>query len=485
MRRQGLWFSPPASSTGRRRTNIREMTSLAWRPWKRRARVETVEQRRARITSQACLLAVLLLGAIVVGLHVRDDGRLSPIDETQHIDYLVKAAHFQIPRLGELDGAVARQEAACRGIELAQLPLPSCADATTAPNQAFPELGIDTSGDDPPLYYVTTGVTAEAMKTVLHLGSVATAARLLGFAWLAAGIVLFWLAMGELGVATAVRTGVSALMVTTPVMVHTSVTVTSDTVLFVGGAAALYAVLRWERRAMPGWALLVIGALCGFAKVSCLLAVAAVSVYLLLRWLRTRRGEATSVRSGRELVTMALAIAVSGLVVAVAWQLVVRARTIPGVPTSGVSAIHYVDSLNLGRVVGQAAALLSPVQNPPLLAPLDDASTVGFIWFLNALLIAAALGGAAFFAAGSRRESLAGTAAILMAASGSLYVVFVFVVSHQSVAIPGRYGLALLPFAAVALAAALHKTSVRRAVETFAGLAVVYTLIHLVTFHPG
>lgn len=439
--------------------------------------------RQRRRASSLCLVAVLLLAVVVVGLHVRDDGRLSPVDETQHVDYLDRARHLQIPRLGEFDGAVARHEVACRGVEANFTP-PPCAQAATAPNSAFPEDALDTAAADPPLYYAVTGIAARVVQAGLHLGSLVTAARLLGAAWLAAALIVLWLAMGEFGVGLVARTAVAVLMVTTPTVILSSATVTSDATVMLAGAASLYAVVRWERGAAPAWVVLVIAALCPFAKVTALAAVGATSVYLLVRWLRARRDTATSTRTPRGLIAMAVAGPVAGLAVAVAWQFIVVARTIPGVPTSGSIVYLYAAHLTVSQVFSQVAATLSPLQNPTILAPLHGPVTVAIAALVNALVVAAAFGGAAFAAAGSRLEALAGSAAALMLVSGPLLAVFIYVGEHAAFDIPARYGLALVPFGAVALAAALHRAPARFAVVAFAAAVALFTVVTLAAFHP-
>jgi hypothetical protein len=360
-----------------------------------------------------------------------------------------------------------------------------CARAATAANTEFPENAIDTAAPDPPFYYATTGVVAQAVQAVFHIRSVVTAARLLGFAWLAAAVILLWLAMGELEIGLAARTAVSTLLVTTPVVVLSSATVTSDATLLLGGGAALYALLRWERRALPGWVVLVIAALCGFSKVPCLLAAAGLSVYLFIRWIRTRNATTLSMRTPSQLLKMALAAPAAALGIALLWQLVVVARAIPGAPTSGSFVNLYADHLSAGQVLVQATALLSPIHSPPILAPLLDTRTIAIIAGFNALIIAATLGGTALATAGSRLEALAGSASILMVASGPLFAVFIYLDAHEAFGIPARYGLSLMPFAAAALAAGLTKVSVRLPVCAFAIAAALFTVVHLAQYHAA
>jgi hypothetical protein len=85
--------------------------------------------------------------------------------------------------------------------------------------------------------------------------------------------------------------------------------------------------------------------------------------------------------------------------------------------------------------------------------------------------------------AGSRLEALAGSASILMVASGPLFAVFIYLDAHEAFGIPARYGLSLMPFAAAALAAGLTKVSVRLPVCAFAIAAALFTVVHLAQYH--
>jgi hypothetical protein len=110
---------------------------------------------------------------------------------------------------------------------------------------------------------------------------------------------------------------------------------------------------------------------------------------------------------------------------------------------------------------------------------------VAIVAIFNLLIIAAALGGTAASAAGSHLEAIAGSASILMVAAGILFILFVYFDSHLAIDVPPRYGLSLLAFAAVALAAVLTKASVRLGVCAFAIAAALSTVVHLAQYHSA
>jgi hypothetical protein len=436
---------------------------------------------RRTVTVEAiCLLLVILVGGVIVGLHVRDDHRLSPIDELQHVDYMVKAGALHIPRKGERDGPIARHEAACRGIEAPYRP-PPCAGAESAPDSAFPENADDTASFDPPLYYVTSGLAARAVHAALHLDSYVTAGRLVGIAWLAVTMVALWFLLIEMCVGLLARTAVGLLLVSTPLAVHTYSTVTSDAALLLAGAAALLVVLRWERRVWPAWPVVAIASLCALTKVSALLAVGVAVVYLLVRAVHAD-GKGQGTRPRWQLLAMAAAAAAVTVVTWVVWLWIVDKRAVPGAPIAPSAAVFHATRLGLDKVAAQVGAFLSPLTAPPILAPLVSVFTDSILTVLNALVIAGTFGGAALGGARSRLEALGTSTAALMLVGGPAYVVAIYVSDHQVLpGLPHRYGMALLPAAMACLGALLVKVWMRWAVALFATVAVLYTIGHLAT----
>jgi hypothetical protein len=437
-------------------------------------------RRRALAAEAMCLLLVVIVGGVAVGLHLRDDRKLSPIDEVQHVDYMVKAGTLHLPRNGEKDGLIARHEAACRGIEAPYTP-PPCASAGSAPDTAFPEDAFDTASSDPPLYYVVTGLAARALHAVAHLDSYVTAGRLLGIAWLASAMVVLWFMLVEMGAGLVVRTAVGVLLVSTPAVVHAHATVTSDATLLLAGAAALLTVLRWERRAGPGWLVIAVALLCALAKVPALLAVGVASLYLLVRAVRRDSG-AGDARPRTQLVGMAVGSTAVSVLTTLVWFWITHRRAVPGAPTPPSTALFHATRLQLDQVVRQVGAFLSPVSHPPLLAPLLSVFTVAIIDVLNALVLAGSFGAAAFAGARSRVEALAISTTALMLIGGPALVVAIYASDHSVLPdIPARYGLALLPAAMACLAALLAKAWARWAAATFAAVAALYTVGHLAT----
>lgn len=439
-------------------------------------------RRRGRAANIAGLLLVILVGTAVVGLHIRDDVRLSPIDETQHVDYLAKAAEFHIPRVEETDGPVAREEVSCRGIETSAYEAPTCASWSSAPITAYPEDGVDTAAVDPPLYYTVTGLAARAVKAVLHLQSLVTAARLLGIAWLIAALVLLWLAMAEMGIPALARTAAGLLLVTTPVVIHSQATVTNDGILLFCGAAALSATLLWESRRLNGALLLVVAVICALAKVTALVAVGVTALYLLVRAARASAEALPGARRRVELVVMAVATVAAAIGVTLVWLAITHLRRVPGAPLAPSEAAFRATHLTLTDLALQWGAFLTPLNGPPILAPLRSVYVLSLLAVVNAIVLAGTLGAAALATARSRLEAVGAATAALMLVGGPALVLAIYAADHSILPnIPHRYGLALMPAAALCVGAAFAKVWLRRLMGLFAAGAAVFTLVHLAT----
>ena len=113
-----------------------------------------------------------------------------------------------------------------------------------------------------------------------------------------------------------------------------------------------------------------------------------------------------------------------------------------------------VSHLTWASLSDSVPRLVSPVRYPdaPLFVMTDTA--ILLVALLNGLLIIAAVGVAWF---GSRRPvagRLALGTAVAMVLGAPAYLVMLFLTLHQSIWIPGRYGLSLLPAAAAVLAVA-------------------------------
>ncbi|MFK8025827.1 MAG: hypothetical protein AB8G26_17860, partial [Ilumatobacter sp.] len=157
----------------------------------------------ARIDWIACGVIVLAT-VVLVGLHIRTYTTLSPTDELQHLDYVIKAGEFDPPNRNEFVGQEALAEAACRSVDVFGYIGPQCGLEVHDPEN-FQERGVNTAASQFPPYYTVTGLLSRALTDTGILESSVTAARLVGALWTGAAGCVMWYLMSLFGIARSRR----------------------------------------------------------------------------------------------------------------------------------------------------------------------------------------------------------------------------------------------------------------------------------------
>jgi hypothetical protein len=420
------------------------------------------------------LATVLAIGACLVVLHVVAYTQLSPIDELQHVDYLIKASHGQLLRRGDVLGREALREAACRGILLAERGVPDCRTVAELPPTVKEQQGVNSEEIQPPAYYFLTGVVARVVRWALPLSSIVTAARLVGILWLGAGVAMLWAVLRRLGVPTLPRWGAATLVASAPVVLHATACVNNDATALVAGAGVLLAAVAWER-GEAHWAVVAVAAFMAVAfKPTNVVGVGAAALYLVLRgFLGPDRAPRRASAMAGGLVGAAL---LASLVVLVIHDTTAKAGALANPNT----VTFHVDTITVDQVITAIPSGVTPVQDP-LLAPfLAVAPVKVLILASNWLLLACGLGLGLTAATGSRSEALAVGAIVACAVAGPAFVLVNYFSVHTFVAIPTRYSLSALPALAAALGLALRKPWAQWAVCAFAALSAAVTAMAII-----
>ncbi|HLG00238.1 MAG TPA: hypothetical protein VI916_07195 [Acidimicrobiia bacterium] len=451
------------------------------------------ERLRLRRVSWPAIL-ILAGSAMVVGLHVRAYTTTSSIDELSHIDTLIKASEFDFVQDNERVGQRAMREEACRGIDRGD-PLPRCDTTSFEPN-FFREYGVNVTAGRVPLYHLVTGLPARLAAATLGFSSIVTAARLLGFVWLAGGLFVTWLLMKELGVGPRPRAVALGLLATTPVVLHASAIVNADAALLLAGASVTYVVLLWERNAVSPWLAASVVVVALLAEPTTLLGVGLASIYLLVRSLGSSQAEENEAGDRETPVAKArlryagLGLAAVGVLLAVGFPATYRAligdatvETHPVTPAES-AAQHHAEEISYGGVSGdkifaEVTGLMTPViraHTPPFLRGAGaDVLVAATHWVLIGALFAAL----AFEKRGGRAEAIALATLVVLLVAGPAHAALN---ARRDVffAIPTRFGLPLLPSMFALYAHSLRKPRVLAvaAAGTLAG--VTYILFRLV-----
>jgi len=402
----------------------------------------------------------------IVSYQVVHSRSLSPVDEFTYVDSLAKVhtGHFVIGR-GEQLGLYVSNAIACRGILPFVAPRPTVCDSHSG--YLYP--ARNTADIDPPTYYAMTDVGARALMAVGVTRDLVNAGRLVGIFWGGAGLAaVFWLCL-LLGASRTSSALVCAVALATAGSWNPWSQVTPHASDVLIGALVSIAVLLWARRRAPGWLLLMVGAVPVMFKASNVTVIAAVLVFLLALALWPGFGTAADqrrLRSRRELL-LGAAMIVAGLAVATVGWLLVRDHyslsTVNDFPEFNTPAFRVQWLLDSLGAFAQSFQSLSTTGLAPILV----------IWMFGSVV----------HQLSDRSDSLEirslSFAGLTVAIFGAwLYVVSNYVLLHQSVVIPARYGTTLMP-----VLLALTARNIRSRVAQLA--ALVYVILMMVNaFHP-
>jgi hypothetical protein len=417
----------------------------------------------------AVLAALLLFGAVIQIGHVARYRLVSPIDELQHLDYLVRAPRLDIPGSGDLVGQEAARSETCSRIDspfdaAVVACVPNDRDVDVSKLQ---EQGYNTAFIHPPTYYFVDGVIARAIDAVVPGDQgVLTTGRLAGVVWTLAAIALLWLLMQELDAGLLATSIVVVVLVTAPTVMHGASTVNPDGTSLAMGAGMLWAALRWERRRSGIWLVALFAALSVGTKVTNLVGVGVALAYLgwpLARTLPARwRARAEDGLLDPEAKQRLLAVVVptaAVLVVAAVWRVTQGALQI--IPPSQVPMITpvLVDRFPLVEFGSSWHATFSPLQNPWYAPFLRTRMVIFMAGVGDLVVIAGAFAGAVLADRGSRERRIAVIALLTAVACGPALVLFNYFLQGIYTPIPPRYGLSLLPAMAAASVPALRRRS--------------------------
>ena len=464
----------------------------------------------SRLRSAICVAALMALALGLVLGHIHSYTEVSPVDELQHLDYLIRAGDGHLVGLGDLSSQKSLRLETCHRLDAEfDAKVPSCVtDATIQLDPTtFQESGYNTAAIHPPTYYAIDGLLARAIAATLPVtDDPLTNGRAAGAVWLMAAVGALWLLLRELGANRTLASALIAITISTPTVLLAAATINTDGTSLLCGSLLVWAVVRWERGRLPLWIVLAATALCAGTKVTNLIGVAVVVLYLLLRcnWSSIRSvaistsslsstSSSTSTSGGslkdgllpragvilrlrafcgsnrRRLLpvlwTSAVAVVVSGV-----WQVVAQSiATVPGADIP-MTQRYTVTSFPMSQFIGSWRQTFDPLFGPylpPFLRTDLVILTSGLAAVLLVLLVIVAM---VRSPKGSRQRALACASLGAAAIAGPAIVLFNYGFQSVYVDIPFRYALVAVP-ALVASAAAVLRG--RWATVLTAGFAVV------------
>lgn len=418
---------------------------------------------------QVALVAVgfAVLSILITSLALFNAPRFSLLDESTHLDYTWRAAHFELPKTGQDLSDFTLDRWSCRGQPNEVIP-PCGAGASPL---EYPSRGVQYNAKHPPTYYFVTGLAARAVAKVsgqdFH-----TAARWLGAGWMLAAMLALYLVLRSWKVPRWYCVTAGVVLALIPPLVHSSSTVTNDAPAALCGVGAVYVLGRVVVHGKAGWAIpALVAALAASTKLISTTAILTVALILVGMEIYRRRSSDRTLPS-----TLAAAVAIVAAVgiVYLGWDLVQSARAvadykspIAGATTEKLTGLPFDDwlpSLVAFRVPGASYYL----------DPMIDTSYVR-VW---ASAFSPLSVGAAFLAIALFRRRAIGWYVGLGVVAGSVVAPLAVQVEAWTLGryfeTPStRYNISLLPMAVAAMALVMSHYRWRWQSAAVAGCAAV------------
>jgi hypothetical protein len=441
----------------------------------------------------AALLVCVIVPSSLIGLHIHENPRLSPIDEAAHFDYVSRVAHGSIPRLGQFLLPSTLHLISCTGTALAFTP-PHCPGSPEP--RRYAGGGYQYEAQQPPTYYVAT-VPIRWVGNHLFGMSPLTAARAGGALWMSLGLLLLWMAGRIVGLGVIRLVPAMLLLACGPVAIYESAIVSNDAPsIFAGALIAFLGALAWAR---PGrWTLPVLAAgafLVTSLKLDDALAVVVVSGTFAIIWWSDDDSAGTGLtpRLGawmRRWAPNGGALLLGALVCVVLWVVVNREldlidpRKLPAFDVLrtqpvGVSEVARESLLMLNPLAGAFSAFRTNASGIVVGTTLSLNLQQITATFLQYALLAG--GAAALFVRRRIWAHWVGLTSIIALYVGGIVLGIGLLRTYSSdPSLSGRYGLAVAPFLALALVATVRGRWVVMAVVgasvALVGLTYYYTL---------
>lgn len=242
-------------------------------------------QRGRRILRRVWVPILLIAAALVVPgtIATMHSDALSPVDEWVYADYLYKLPAQGIVHQGEEIGEDALDLMACDGVK-PYGPMGAPCGGDYGDVSAFPFGGITSADAYTPLYFAATRWVGDAIHEATGIDQL-TSWRLTGSLWLAVSVVMMFALLRQWRVRPVTILGLGLAFIASPFSWWTYSYVSTDAPSFLFGALLLFLAVRYSRGHISGWWLPAVSVLAVLFKVTNILAVCLVALYLLVVWI--------------------------------------------------------------------------------------------------------------------------------------------------------------------------------------------------------
>lgn len=404
---------------------------------------------RDRVLIVLLLVAVIYPGTITL-IH---SSETSVLDEWVFIDYTDKVFREGYVKAGERVGEYTNEIMSCSGV-IPGNTFGECGTALPENYKNLPYTGLTAAAAYTPAYFAVTATLGAPLQLVGV--SPLDSWRLTGALWLAAAMAVFVALLRLWKVRDSAILPIGLLLVASPYVWWAHSYVSTDAPSLLIGALLLYLATKFRRGASTGWAIVLVSVVGSAIKVTNLVSVGLVVVYLLGAWLLSLFRNKTKVLPSNAIssslggldaptgifptkrIVWPIAAAITSIGIQIGWSKFVSATAI-----STNQAEQGIGSpLTLSELGLQATNFLSSVWNySPFLGRGIDFAFTPLAW----VVIAGVVG--SFFAlkrVDDKSEIVTATlfAALVMA---PLLAIAVQVAQGAYFQLSPRYGASLLP----------------------------------------
>jgi hypothetical protein len=441
------------------------------------------------------VLGLLVLAAVALNvLHIARYDTFGPIDELQHLDAAIRAPSGDFIGAGDVFSQEAMRTESCRGVDAPGVVLPPCPvdDSVILDPSLYQEGGYNTAYIHPPTYYLIDGALGRVIHSVLpghH--DLLTSVRLAGLVWVVLEVVALWLLLAEVGADLWRRSALILLVVGSLAVLEATATVNIDATSIPLGAAALWAVLRWERSKVGWWLPVGLAALCAFTKVTNLLGIGVVLLYLVIRAVTTLRAtdggtDTTSWRvflrpralpdAVRRYVVLIGLTGIALVVPSVFW--LACERFLQVVPPSTIPMLQRfrITTFPWAELSSSWKQGVSPLSSPNHIPELTSGRSTFWVAAVDATLMVVAVAGTIVAGKTTRLRAVGASVLTVAVLVGPAIVVFNAVVQSIYVVVPPRYALSIVPALVAVGVAALAR---RRLATTVVSLVAVGSYVSI------
>lgn len=458
------------------------------------------------------MLVCLVAPASLVAAHMYWSPAFSTQDEVEHLDYVQRVASGSIPRLGQQMLPASNRLLRCIGRPppgfivkpRVSFSVPPCHGASRDQLARFFHSPGDAQyeAQQPPLYYAVTAVLRWPLIHVIGM-SVLPGTRATGAIWLAAGLLLFWLAAAIVGLDWPMRAAGALFITVAPTVVLSASIVGNDAAaVFAGGLVAAVGAVAWRRPgALPWWAFAAVGLVVAELKASSVAAVVTVAALLLLHAAATLddRIPGRALTPGERRAVLASWLPAGGSLLlgaafgVVAWSIGFHLLSEVDPRTFAALRLNTDGQTGLADLASNATTMLYPFTNSPINPfewhrwtstglPLGNPKSVD-LENITAQITAAlglAVGFSALFV--RRREWpqwLGGAALLALFVGGLLLGVSIELNFGYNTQLPGRYGLSTGVLLALALVGAFRGRRARLLFGAFSLATYLLTFAYI------